>query len=186
VKLTANGQSYAQPLTLKMDPRVKTPQADLVKQFELARQITAAQAQVGAALLSANRLHGQLQKLASQAGDRKPIASQIEGLDRKTVALAGAAPAASPSEGAEPSAPAAGTLHSLTSALGDVGRAVESADVAPTGDAVTAFQRDELAVQKALVQWKEIQSQDVPKLNASLKQANLQPVSLEERNTHGR
>jgi hypothetical protein len=169
-----------------MDPRVKTPQADLVKQFEMARQIGAAQAQVSAALLSANRLLGQLQRLASQAGDQKPLVGQIAALDRKTLALAGGAPAPSPSEGAEPSAPAPGTLRSLTSALGDVGRAVQSADVAPTADAVTAFQRSQQDVQKALAQWNEIKSQDLPKLNVSLKQANLQPVSLEERNRQGR
>ena len=186
VRLTASGQTYTQPLMVKMDPRVKTSQADLLKQFEMARQIGATQAQVSAALLSANRLHGQLQRLLSQAGDRKPLADQIAALDRKTLALAGGAAGPTPSEGAEPPAPAAGTLRSLTSALSDVGRAVESADVAPTTDAVTAFQRDRLAIEKALAQWDEIKSQDVPKLNVSLKQANLQPVSLEERKRQGR
>jgi photosystem II stability/assembly factor-like uncharacterized protein len=186
VKLTANGQSHTQPLTLRMDPRVKTPQADLVKQFEMAQQIGAAQAQVGAALLSADHLHAQLQRLASQVGDRKPLADQIATLDRKTLAVAGDAPAPSPSEGAEPAAPAAETLRSITSALGDVGRAVQSADVAPTADAVTAFRRDQQVVQKVIAQWNGIKSQDVPKLNASLKQANLQPVSLEERNRQER
>ena len=33
VKLTVNGQSHSQPLVLKMDPRVKTSQADLEKMF---------------------------------------------------------------------------------------------------------------------------------------------------------
>jgi hypothetical protein len=184
--LTVNGQSQTQPLTVKMDPRVKTPQADLVKQFEMAQQIGAAQAQVGAVMLSANRLHGQLQKLASQAGDHTPLADQIAALDRKTQALAGGAPAPRASERGESAAPAAGTLRALTSALGDVGRAVQSADVAPTADAVTAFRSNQQAMQKALTQWNDIKTQDVPKLNASLKQANLPPVSLEERRREGR
>ena len=179
VKLTANGQSYTQPLTLKMDPRVKTPQADLMKQFEMARQIGAAQAQVSAALLSANRLHDQLQSLASKTGDRKPLADQIAALDRKTRALTGGTPGPSCSEGAGPPVSSIYSLSSLNSALGEVGRAVESADVAPTSDAVTAFGRDRQAMQKVLAQWNEIASKDVPKLNESLKQANLQPVTLE-------
>jgi len=186
VRLTASGQSQTQPLTVKMDPRVKTPQADLVKQFAMAQQIGAAQAQVSAVLLAANRLHGQLQRLASRAGEGTPLAEQIAALDRKTQALAGGAPAARASEGPAPPASAPGTLRSVTNVLGDVGRAVQSADVAPTADAVTAFYRAQQAMQTALAQWNEIKTQDLPKLNASLKQANLPPVSLEERNRGGR
>ncbi len=181
VKLSVNGQSYAQPLTVKMDPRVKTPQADLVKQFEMARQIGAAQAQVGAAFRSANHLDEQLQSLRSKASDQKPLAGEIEALDRKTMALVGGTSGPSPFEEAAPSAPGVVTLRSLTSALGDVERAVQSADVTPTGDAVSAFQHDQQAMQKALAQWNEIKNKDVAKLNAALKQVNLQPVSLEER-----
>jgi photosystem II stability/assembly factor-like uncharacterized protein len=39
VVLTADGQRYTQPLTIEMDPRVKTSMADLQKQFELSKQI---------------------------------------------------------------------------------------------------------------------------------------------------
>ena len=36
VKLTANGKTYSQPLTVKMDPRVKAPMVDLQKQHALS------------------------------------------------------------------------------------------------------------------------------------------------------
>src|ERR1019366_7511258 len=39
VKLTANGQSYTQPLTLKLDPRVKTPALTLQQQSTLSRRL---------------------------------------------------------------------------------------------------------------------------------------------------
>ena len=39
VVLTVDGQRYTQPLTIEMDPRVKTSTADLQKQFELSKQI---------------------------------------------------------------------------------------------------------------------------------------------------
>jgi len=39
VVLTIDGQKYSQPLTVEMDPRVKTPVADLQKQFELSYQV---------------------------------------------------------------------------------------------------------------------------------------------------
>ena len=128
VKLTANGKSYTQPLTLKMDPRVKTSQADLVRQFEMAQQISAAQAQVGGAMASANRLHVQLQSLASKVGDRGPLADQITALDRKTMALAGSASGASHFEEEEVFATDIKTLRSLNTALDNVGRANQERD----------------------------------------------------------
>ncbi len=39
VILTVDGQKYIQPLTVQMDPRVKTPVADLQKQFDLSQQV---------------------------------------------------------------------------------------------------------------------------------------------------
>ena len=41
VKLTVNGKTYTQALTVKMDPRVKTPLAGLQQQFALAQRIVA-------------------------------------------------------------------------------------------------------------------------------------------------
>ncbi len=40
VKLTIDGKTYSQPLTIKMDPRVKTPLAGLQEQSRLATKIT--------------------------------------------------------------------------------------------------------------------------------------------------
>jgi len=39
VRLTANGDTYTQPLTVKMDPRVQTPAAELQRQFLLSRKL---------------------------------------------------------------------------------------------------------------------------------------------------
>jgi photosystem II stability/assembly factor-like uncharacterized protein len=39
IKLTANGKTFTQPLTLRMDPRVKTPPAGLKQQFDLAMKV---------------------------------------------------------------------------------------------------------------------------------------------------
>ena len=177
VKLTVNGKSYTQPLTVKMDPRVKTPMADLVKQFNLVQQVNAAQAQVSAAFGAANRLHGQLQGLKAKASENKTLADEIEALDKKAAAIAGGA--SGPSF-FEMEASSTTNLRSLLMALSQVTRAAGSADVAPTPDAVTAFQRDQQAVQKTLGEWNLIKSKDVPHLNLSLKQARLPPISVDE------
>jgi hypothetical protein len=180
VKLTVGGQSYTQPLAVKMDPRVKTPLADLVQQFQMVRQINMAQAQVSAAFGEANRLHEQLQALKARlpkASDQKALADEVEALDQKTMAIAGGTSGPGFFE-TEPSATT--SLRSLTVALGQVARVVGSADVAPTADAVTAFQHDQQAMQQALAEWNKIKSKEVSRLNPSLKQAGLPPISLEE------
>ena len=180
VKLTVNGQSYTQQLSVTMDPRVTTPLSDLALQFKTAMQINAAQAQVAAAFGEANRLHEQLQalnsKLAKENG-RKALAGEVAALDKKTLALSGGT---SGPGFYETDAPTTASLRALTIAFGQVERAVGSADLAPTADAVTAFQRDQQAVQEALAAWDKIKSQDVPHLNSSLRQAGLPPISLEE------
>ncbi len=180
VKLNVNGQGFTQQLPVKMDPRVATPLSDLALQFKIAMQINAAQTQVAAAFGEANRLHEQLQplnsKLAKENG-RKALAGEVSALDKKTLALSGGT---SGPGLYETEAPATASLRSLTIALGQVERAVGSADLAPTADAATAFQLDQQAVQQALAAWGKIKSQDVPHLNSSLRQAGLPPISLEE------
>jgi photosystem II stability/assembly factor-like uncharacterized protein len=41
VRLTANGETLSQPLTVKMDPRVKTPAAELARQHQLSMKLYA-------------------------------------------------------------------------------------------------------------------------------------------------
>jgi DNA repair ATPase RecN len=152
----------------------------LTLQFKMLRQINAAQAQVSAASGEANRLHERLQTLKSRlpkADEQKALASEIEALDKKTMAIAGGTSGPGFFE-TEPSSTT--TLRSLTNALSQVERAVGSADVAPTADAATAFERDQQGMQKALVEWNRIKDQDVPHLNSLLKQAGLPPLSLDE------
>jgi len=182
VKLTVNGQSHTQPLTVKMDPRVTTPLSDLALQFKTAVEINAAQAEISVAFGEANRLHEQLQALNSNFAKekgRKALAGEVDALDKKTTALSGGT--SGPGFYETDAAPTA-SLRALTIALNQVERAVGSADLAPTADALTAFQLDQQAVREVLAGWEKIKSQEMPRLNLSLKQAGLPPVSLQEEN----
>jgi photosystem II stability/assembly factor-like uncharacterized protein len=50
VRLTVDGKTYTQPLTVKLDPRLKVSAAELQKQFDLEMQIAAAMQQAYAAM----------------------------------------------------------------------------------------------------------------------------------------
>ena len=57
---------------------------------------------------------------------------------------------------------------------------VESADADPTPDALKAFQQRLQVMQSTLGAWNEIQTKDLPHLNALLRQAKLPAINIEE------
>jgi photosystem II stability/assembly factor-like uncharacterized protein len=61
VRLTVDGATYAQPLKVKLDPRLKVTAADLQKQFDLEMQISAAMQQGYAALQQRGKIGTQAQ-----------------------------------------------------------------------------------------------------------------------------
>jgi len=160
----------------------QTPLPGLQKQFEVASRVGELQEQVSVAIREANRLRGQLQSLRPKVETQKTLADALAALERRTEAMAGAAPGNNPEfEGVgTPSAPDRTSLRFLSGALGELERAVESADVAPSTDVLTAFARDQQAVRKALAQWNEIKNKDLPRLNSLLRQANLPGVSIDQ------
>jgi hypothetical protein len=85
VKLTVDGQSQVQPLTVKMDPRVKTAPAGLQKQLELSVQCSEGLRQVEEALDEVAELRAQLRTHAAGAGGE--LAGTIAALDKKAAAL---------------------------------------------------------------------------------------------------
>ena len=181
VKLTVSGHNYTRPLTVKMDPRVQTPPADLVRQFEMTQEILAAQTRVVSASREASRLRSSLESLRPRVAGRAALADVIEALDRRTKAILGPEPANPFASSANEAATDRTSLRYLSGALGEVERVVESADVAPTEDAVTALAQEHQAMNSRLAQWNEVKTRDLPQLNSMLGQANLPPISLEER-----
>jgi photosystem II stability/assembly factor-like uncharacterized protein len=180
VRLTVDGKTYSQPLALKMDPRVKTPLPDLMKQFTMARQINAEQAKVQKAQQEGSGLHEQLQALSAKLKNgQEPLAIQAQTLDRKLTSITGATPSRNPdASGVEEPEPSETSLRTLAAAWGELDRAIESADAAPTADAVSAFAHDRTLGVKILEQWMKVRTQDLPRLNKSLGQANLPPLTL--------
>ena len=77
VTLTVSGKASTQPLTLVMDPRVKTSQADLEKQAALESQIADALAKDFVAYGEIERLRGQIQTSNSSAKDARLMIPRI-------------------------------------------------------------------------------------------------------------
>jgi len=57
---------------------------------------------------------------------------------------------------------------------------VDSADVAPSTDAITAHSKWDKATEEALARWADFQNKDLANANVVLQKANLKPVSTTE------
>jgi hypothetical protein len=80
VKLTANGKSSTQPLTIKLDPRVKTPQDALERQFSLASKLAARLGEVSVAVQQVDDLRKQLDARMKEANGNTELLAALRGV----------------------------------------------------------------------------------------------------------
>ena len=127
VKLTVNGKSYTEPLTVRMDPRVTTPPEAIAKLFEVSFGSSEAIKKIRGLQAEISGLRAQLQKLKEGAG-QGAVRDAVESLDKKAAALDGGTGGAGRAGGggAEPS------LARLATEFNAVMGIAEGADAAPT------------------------------------------------------
>ena len=75
LRLTVDGKSFTQPVTVRLDPRLKVSEADLQKQFELEMQISAAMQRAYAALQQRGKVSSESRSQA--ATDEDPLAKTL-------------------------------------------------------------------------------------------------------------
>jgi photosystem II stability/assembly factor-like uncharacterized protein len=171
VVLTANGKTYSQPLTIKIDPRVKTSPAGLQQQFKLSNDLYTQLLTLSPAAEQAGVLRKQLKDLQTRATGETLAA--INALDQKLQALAGGA-TRRPGPGTEPP-----TLGGLKTKLLTLFGVFQEADVAPSTQAAAAIADLEKQLPPLMDRWNSVKSQDLPALNKQLKGANLPELKLE-------
>lgn len=173
VRLTVNGHAYTQPLTVKMDPRVKTTPNDLTVLFQLQSRLAAMLSESSEAVVQARSAQEQLQKLAGQANG--PLAEAISALDKKIGGLVGAgggffAPP-SPNATLARSAGEAATLYA----------GLDRGDYPPTASQAAAAAKATQGFDPLLKKWKDVKATDIPALNKQLQAANLPEIRLESK-----
>jgi hypothetical protein len=174
VKLTVDGKAYTQPLTVRMDPRIQTSEADLRKQFEMEAGIARGMNESFEALQQVRALRPQL---TDRAGKTKgPLADSLSALDRQAAELEGASQAAF--FGVPPSGKQPENLSTLNQHFAQLLNVVDSADAAPTTQASAVYQQLQDALGSLLAQWRKLRDSDVAALNASLKKAHVEELDL--------
>jgi photosystem II stability/assembly factor-like uncharacterized protein len=170
VKLMVDGKSFTQPLTLKMDPRVTTPAADIAKQFELALRCYEGIGKIRAAQAEVRNLRAQLAALKERAG---AVAGAIAELDRKAAAFEGRS-AGIDAFGVSSREPGLAGLSNNLLALMNI---IDGADVAPTTQAVAASDDLQKTLNELLARWTDLRNKDVKTLNEQLRQVGLPAVN---------
>ncbi len=188
VKLTADGKTVSQLLTIKMDPRVKSTAVDLTLQNSAELKIAADMKHGAEIVASVRSLQADVKAIpAQQAGT---LADAITALNKKMVAIAGEAPAAGGGGrggrgggggGGRGAAGAANTAPTFTQVSGELSALyglIDSADVAPTAAQSAQLTRLDATFTKLMAQWTEIKTKDVPALNEQLKKAGLPALQI--------
>jgi len=175
VKLTVNGTTYTQPLMIKMDPRVMTTQGGLRQQFELETKINEAMRRDYETLQQVRSLRRRLKNLIEKVRQGQ-LKETVSALESKAAELEG-------NEGGYGrtflSTAGGRSLARLNAGLNTLLAAVDSADAAPTTQAVSTFSDLNNALDQQLARWDVIKSKDVPELNLKLKRFGLPRLNPE-------
>jgi photosystem II stability/assembly factor-like uncharacterized protein len=172
VVLKVGGKSYQQPLTLLMDPRVKTSQADLAEQFRLSKQLYDEWLALNSISESVRTIRVRIAELRPKlpVGDLK---THVDALAEKLQTLAGAA-------GGGPGAGAAtvATVATTTGRLRTLFNLMEHVDLAPTPQAAAAVPDIVKDSQSLQEKWQALKTQNISALNLELRAAGLPVLDL--------
>jgi len=162
LKLTVNGQSSTQTLTLRMDPRIKTSLAGLTQQFDLSTQISKYLSEDFTALSELKGLRQQLHE--SRANASGSAATSIDDLDKQLQALE--------------SGPGGKSLIGLNGELAELLNVIDGSDNAPTTQAIRAIGEVHEELEQELNRWNTLKTTQLNVLNLELKRTGLPQVAV--------
>jgi photosystem II stability/assembly factor-like uncharacterized protein len=174
VKLTEDGKSYTQPLTVKMDPRIQTSLEDLRKQYEMEMGAVEGMNDSFESLEQVKSVRGQVKDLSSKISGKDKLAKDLAALDAQCAELEGATQRSFygvPSSGKQRE-----NLSTLNQHFSAILAVADSADAAPTTQATAAYQDLEESETALRRRWGAILERDIADLNNKLKKAGLAPL----------
>jgi photosystem II stability/assembly factor-like uncharacterized protein len=168
VMLTVENKTFSQPLTVTMDPRVKTSAADLQEQFDLSWQLYQLRLKLAPIGKKFDDVAEQLTKLRAKGAERSDVTQKLEAFAQTLVRLG----PPHPRPGAPPSL---FVLESTNRLFNDI----QGADAAPTAAVKAAVADLETKVEPMMEAWHKLLESDLPALNQQLKQAGFPEIKTE-------
>jgi hypothetical protein len=161
LELSAAGRVVRQPLTVKLDPRLQTSNADLQAQADLEREIALG-------MEASYRAYHQVAALRTALAERK------KGLGTENTAAALEKKIDAVGEGTR-TAPGFGPVNRDLARLAG---SAQSADIRPAETVRTAVEDKCKSLGAALTQWREVNEQDLIAFNAQLQAKKLAPLPV--------
>ncbi len=164
VRLTVAGKNYTQPLTVRLDPRVKTSAADLQENTKLSLEMYALARTTRMAYGQAHDLGLEVAKLAqSQLKEGKAFKTVIDSIAPDE--LCGDAREAAKDRGGAHPPP---TFNEASDSALGASLALQSADTAPTATQIAACAQARTQAKEVMARWEIVQSKDLSAFNAAL------------------
>jgi photosystem II stability/assembly factor-like uncharacterized protein len=165
--LTTNEQTFTQPLTVKMDPRLRVSAADLTEQFSSSTKLVELRKQLEPIGKTYALIVSQIEKLAEAKSDQS-LADKIAALRQKLEAMASPARVR-----------AGGPLEfDLLEKVKSLFNELQQVDAAPTTQQMMAVDDLGRMSQTVIKNWETVPS-EVGSLNPQLTAAGLTPIKLD-------
>ena len=168
IRLTVDGKVYRQPITVKLDPRLKVSPPELQQQLDLAQRISVNMNATYNGYNDAAKLQAELgDRIATlkQSGKSPETLAAAQALDAK---VQGLTDAAGPPEGMGPS----------NRDLARLMIAVDQSDTPPASALVDTYAGICQETHTALTSWNDLLTHDLPQLNAMLAQQSLPALTV--------
>jgi photosystem II stability/assembly factor-like uncharacterized protein len=169
VRLIVDGKTSTAPLTVKMDPRVKTPAAGLQKKFETEAHLASVMSESTQALHQGTSIRSQLNKL-TEKGNAQVKTSAAE-FEKKLNALVGTAGGFFAPPSPEVS------LSKLNGQASSLYQQVWKVDAEPTTAQLQASGAIDHDGENIMRRWNEFKQTDLPAMNRLLRQANIPEIN---------
>ncbi|ASU32661.1 WD40/YVTN/BNR-like repeat-containing protein [Mucilaginibacter xinganensis] len=165
IKLTVDGKSYTQPLTVKIDPRVKTPLAQLQRQYDFSDKCYRHLKTVMVTMEKLNSLHEQINKLLPNASGELAVALKKTNADALKIENG-----------------TVGTkvenFNSLRSSLGGLMNLLQESEMPVTTQAAGAVNQADSYFNNLNLKYNEITGNNLKALNVQLARAGVKEISL--------
>jgi hypothetical protein len=178
VRLSAGGKSYSQPLVLHLDPRIKTSAIGLAQLTSLTTEMYDGARGVRAAYAKARDLSAALEK--ASGADAAAFKARLDSIAPAGAGGGGRGGRGGGGRGGAAAASTAPTLESVGTAMNAAAMAMQSADVAPTGNQVAACTKARAEAAAVLAKWRALSTTGLAALNAKLKASGQAGVKLPE------
>jgi photosystem II stability/assembly factor-like uncharacterized protein len=174
VRLIAAGQTLSAPLTIVIDPRVKTSSADLQQQFKVSKAIYDDTLHATTAIHEITVLRDQM-----ESGKSTVPGSGATALEEKLNVIAGRERGGGGGGGRRGGPAGPPTLGSVRTQLARIEHSIQNADTAPTAAQIEAYEITAKPLSSLLEQWDNIKKTDLKALNAQLRDKHLPLLVLD-------